>query len=406
MNFYFDKPNELNLHVIPEIKQVRPRHQLESFYQKGNAKFITSKSYKEPGIYLIEVSKMAHQWTNGPFFNSFNIFKNLPIHVVSAVKANRLRIVILSIVEGNNFITESWDGFKALTNIIRKLGLPKNSVLVVSGDVFVANEYAQWCKENKEEPFIEFIGGSEGPYSLISNERIANSIARDCENPYSYSSLNRAHRPHRTEHLFAIAKRGILKKGLVSGGLFFETEGIGTNRYVQTSKQVWNSILKSYYPRTVDIADLATNNPANDINLFIYENALLSVVTETFFEETGLFVTEKTWKPISVGSPQLVLGQPYLISYLKSKFNINIKFPGINHLYDDTTDHVERFLMFHESLISWCSTPLRVKRKLSIMWDEQLIENRRILHSIDFKKVVVDDIIESTKLYFQTRLTT
>lgn len=404
MKFYFDRKNEVNLSHVDEIKNVRPYTQLENYYKKRQAEFVVSKDYNANGIYLVETSKLTHQWTNGPFDSAFSLINNIPYITRVGIQTGVLRLVILSIVEGDSFVKHNWDGFRALTDQVKGARFPKFSVLVVSGNVKVQEEYAKWCKDNNEQPYIEFIGGCEGPYATEVHrdwqDRIANSKARDQHDPYMFSSLNRAHRPHRTEHLFAIARLGLLNKGLVSGGMYFKQHGVGSPKYIETSPDTWRKFLLHNYPRTVDVDNLRELNPANDINLSIYENAILSIVTETFFEETGLFITEKTWKPISVGSPQMVLAQRGLATYINKKFGINIILPGLDQRYDTARDPTERFLLFHESLEAWCKMPFVLKHKLSVIWDEQLMRNQQILKDTDFKEVIVKDIIRSTNDYF------
>lgn len=403
MKFYFDSNSELNLCNISEIKEIRPLKQLKEFFEVNNAEFAYTTEYQTPGIYLIEVSKLSHQWSGGPFLNSFNTIEHIPAHVIAAAKQKKIRIVILSVVEGNAYVKEYWDGFRALTDSIKLKELPQFSVLVVSANVKADAEYKDWCESNNEVPYIEFIAGSEGPYSLPKKDnRTANMVARDNEAAYAYSSLNRAHRPHRTEHLFVLANKGLLSKGLVSGGTFFNMHGYGEAKYIDVDSNIWNKILSENYPKSIDVnsLELISNNPANTINTDIYNNSLLSVVTETFFEEPGLFITEKTFKPITVGSPQISLSQPYLIEYMKFKFDINLKFPMLDQEYDRITDPVKRFRKFHLALATWCNWPIKIKQKCSIMWDEQLLKNRDIIYNTNFKKIITDDIIKSTQNYF------
>lgn len=403
MIFYFDRKDQVNLSHIPEINEVRPYKQIEQFYKKRNAEFVVSKDYQQSGIYLVETSKLTHQWTNGNYDSSFSIIENLRYPTRIGIQTGVIRLVIISTVEGDSFINkDGWDGFRALTDQAKAVNLPKFSILVISGNLKVEQEYAEWCRTNNEEPYIEFIGACDGPWSLPDNERICNSLAREKADPYMFSSLNRAERPHRTEHLYAIARRVLLPKGLVSGGVGWNmNSNLGRPKYLKdVASSKWRTVLLKNYPKYVDIKNLNENNPANDINMFIYENSMLAVVTETFFDEPGLFITEKTWKPITVGSPQLVLGQPGLITYLLDNFNINIKFPGLDQRYDLATDPTERFILFHEALEQWCKLPFAAKHKLSILWDEQLLNNQKIAKSIDFKELIVKKIIRSSYDYF------
>ena len=58
-------------------------------------------------------------------------------------------------------------------------------------------------------------------------------------------------------------------------------------------------------------------NQASDIEL--YSNSYYSLVTETHTSKNSLFITEKTYKPILMGHPFMIVGCPNTLSYLKNK---------------------------------------------------------------------------------------
>lgn len=397
MKFYFDD-QQLNLSHVPEVKEIRKFDQFQSYYNIGDAEFVYSTNYNEKGIYLIETSKLTHQWTgNTSFAHSFNLIAEIPDRVIEAVKNKKLRIVIISIVEGDNYVKPNNDGFEHLTNNIKKRALPPFSVLVMSGNVRAKEEYIKWCNEKKELPIIEFIGASEGPSNIPEKpDPICSIIAQSRQNPYAFSSLNRAKRNHRSDHLYILASTGILDHGLVSGVEFNKIP-----MFIKDNND-WKKVLSEHYPRTVDInaLELKNVNQANDINMNIYNNAMLSVVTETFFETPGLFFSEKIFKPVTIGSPQLTLTQNFAIKYMKEKFGINLNFIGLDTSFDTIEDHKERFTQFHRSLINWVKTPLSSRRKMLSAWEDQLKENMNIVRNTNFKKIIIDDICSATQTYF------
>ena len=403
MKFYFDQIETQNLSHVPQILEVREFKQFKRFYNIGNAEFSFTTDYTECGIYLIEVSKLTHQWTSkNEFDSSFDTLENIPIHVVDAVKNKKLRIVIISIVEGDNFVKEYWDSFNSLTTSMRNLGLPPLSVLIVSGNVNADVEYIQWCEDNDQTPIIEFIGGTEGPDSLYDNNVISAKNAHQLSHPFLYSSLNRAHRHSRTEHLYVLAKENILDKGLVSGGIHFN-EHIHLPKFQRVDLDEWNSTLVNNYPRSIDVdaETLRIQNQAHNVNFSIYNNSLLSVVTETYFEEPGLYFSEKTFRPIITGSPQIILGQPNALKYLKSKFNINLYFKGIDTNFDRIPDAKSRFKRFHRSLMQWITLDSLQRKTIYENLFGQLEQNLNTIRNTNFKKIIVDDIIKSTKNYFK-----
>ena len=403
MKFYFDNQNEVNLHTFQDIKEIRPLQQLKDYYNTGDAEFVHSTEYSEIGIYLIEVSKFTHQWTGNNIWNhSFSTLENIPQHVLASVKNNKIRIVILSIVEGDHFVKDRWDAFSALTNSVKALGIPPSGLLIVTGNVKSNLEYQRWCVTHGEEQLIEFIGGTEGIDTYRTADSISAKHANSFKNHYLYSSLNRAHRQSRTEHLYMLAKENILNVGLVSGGVHFD-QNIHFPKFLKVNMLEWVSLLNAHYPRSVDIdpATLKINNQANNVNFDIYKQALLSVVTETYFEEPGLYFSEKTFKPILAGSPQLILGQPAALDYLKNKFNINLYFNGIDTSFDNIDDPADRFVQFHNALLNWIKLDNNRRKKIYENLFGQLEENLNTIRNTNFKKIIVNDIINSSVEYFK-----
>jgi len=401
MKFYFDLLEKQNLTSIPEVAEVRQFRQFKQFYNVGETEFVYTTDYTEPGIYLVEVSKLTHQWTGkNKFDSSFDTLGNIPDHVLTAVRNKQIRIAIISIVEGDNFTKEYWDAFLSLNNAMKLLNIPPMGVLIISGNVRADAEYKKWCKAHKEQPLIEFIGGTEGLDVIYDLDNICAKTAVDA--PFLYNSLNRAHRQSRTEHLYFLAKENILDKGLVSGGAHFNEQEIHMPRFLNVDTQEWISVLKNNYPRTIDVDSekLKNTNQANVINLNIYKNSMMSVVSETFFSEPGLYFSEKTFKPISVGSPQMNLSQPYAMQYLKDKFNIDLFFHGIDTSYDIIVSPIERFNVFHKSLLSWIML-VETERKVFINLFDQLEQNFNTIKKTNFKQIIIEDIIRSTVEYFQ-----
>jgi len=402
MKFYFDNFETQNLSNVPQISEIRNFRQFKYFYNVDPAEFVYTTDYNEPGVYLIEVSKLTHQWTGKNMYDaSFDTLENIPIHVLDAVKNKKIRIVIISIVEGDTFLKEYWDGFSALTNSMKSLNLPPMSVLVVAGNVNANAEYRKWCKRKSEKPIIEFIGGTEGLDTIYNLDEICAKNA--VESKFLYSSLNRAHRQSRTEHLYFLAKENILNDGLVSGGVHFNDQEIHKPKFLKADINEWEILLKNNYPREIDVAaeTLKNENQAGTINFKIYRDAMLSVVTETYFHEPGLYFSEKTFKPISAGSPQINLSQPFAMKYLKDKFNIDLYFNSIDTTFDSIESHSDRFREFHEALLNWVLQDENTRKKIFINLFDQIEQNLNTIKKINFKKIIVDDIVKSTTEYFK-----
>lgn len=389
---YFDKDNEVNLSHLEHIKSVRTATELKKRLKQFE--FSYSRQYDRPGIYFVEVSKIPELWCAKTFPNSFNLFLNIPSHVILAAKNKKLRIIILSIVEGDNFTTETFDGFFHLHGTVRLLGLPKNSVCIVSGNLNANRQYIEWCLANSKEPCIEFLEGVEWDGKESNQIEIPIQI-KDYSLPFN--SLNRAHRNHRSEHLYFLAENKL--QGLVSGGSWFHT-GIPQPVYQTVNFEHYKNILMSNYPKHIDVNDLINNVPNLINNLEIYENSQLSVVTESHFnQDGGLFITEKTFRPILLGHPFMILGQHGLLSKLR-EWGFQTKFEGLDQTYDEIKDAKERFLSFHQSLRTWCTTDPEIRRTMTYKWNNVIKHNFIHYKRINFKDRMFDNVIASTEKYF------
>ena len=393
---YFDSDTEVNLSHIADIKQVRSVVELKNRLSVSDFEFAHSTEYSQPGLYVIEVSKIPELWCAKTFPKSFNLLLNIPSRVIKAAKAKKIRIFILSIVEGDNFTSDIFDGFEHLHNTVCLLGLPKYSVIIVSGNLNASQQYTEWCEQHSKEEYIEFQEGIEWDGKMSHPPDDAVKIADYC---LPFNSLNRAHRNHRTEHLYFLAENKLT--GLVSGGAWFATHPIDPPTYQTVDYNHYKTVLTANYPKTVDIQDLINQVPNLINNLEIYERSQLTVVTESHFDQTGgMFITEKTFRPLLVGHPFMILGQKGTLEKLRS-WGFQTDFDGIDQSYDLIEDDSERFLQFHRSLRTWCLLDAEIRRTAIYKWDNIIQHNFQNYKKSNFKKTMFDNVILTTEQYFK-----
>jgi hypothetical protein len=389
---YFDSIDSVNLSHLSDIKEVRSLLELKT--RLINFEFLHTTDYTKPGLYIIEVSKVPTMWCAKTSSNSFNLLLNISNRVIKAVKARMLRIVILSIVEGDNFTSNNFDGFAHLHNTVQLLRLPKKSVAIVSGNLNAAMQYSQWCRTHNKQELIEFLEGVEWD-GKESRPPEAPVVIKDYCLPFN--SLNRAHRNHRSEHLYFLAEHKL--QGLISGGAWFATHIIDAPVYQTVEHNHYNAVLKTNYPKTVDVPDLVNQVPNLINNLEIYENSQLTVVTESHFDQTGgLFITEKTFRPLLVGHPFMILGQKGTLEKLRSW---GFKTDFLDTSYDLIDNNKLRFIKFHEILLEWYNTPPEEKKSLLQKWKNTINHNFNHYKNINFKKSMFDCAVASSEQYFK-----
>lgn len=374
MKLQFIRPDRLNLDHIPEIKEVRPFKQFIQRYKTPKLGVGFGKPSTE-SIFPIEVSKLSHQWTgDAGMQDSFNTLLNIPMEVIHLVQQRKCRIAIISIVEGDSYIGENWNSFKALHHDMEQRKLPNDSVIIVSGNLRLNEEYQQWCKNANVYPKLEIQGGIEWDAKTAYKEDnfVIDNILRNWSELAKFNSLNRTDRPHRRRHIDWLEKQKFTHDNLVSG-----------------------------YGYKVDV-DNTVGGLGNVTNRDIYNASQLSVVTETFFEEPGLFITEKTFRSIAIGHPCMVLGQHGILDYFDSK-GINLRLPGLNTDYDSVQDPTVRFNLFHDTLQYWVHLEHTERYNLLKSWQSILKKNAQVYNSIDFKQEITRNIVQSTEEYFLTK---
>lgn len=91
-----------------------------------------------------------------------------------------------------------------------------------------------------------------------------------------------------------------------------------------------------HLPLTADRYSPAVNNPWNIVPWDLVNRTFLWVVTETLFEGSGIsrcYFTEKTYKPMSLFMPFLLVAQPYSLHNLRSE-----GFRTFNKYWDESYD--------------------------------------------------------------------
>ena len=400
---YFDS-DEVNLSHVDEIRGVRPLSQLKDRLSNSNFEFVQSTDY-EQGVYVIEVSKHLPHWAGySTVPSSKNILLEIPDHVIRAVRERKLRIVILAIIEGDHYISEHFNGYKHLTHTAQLLDLPTDSILIVSGNLKAGELYRQWCEDNHQLRCIEFVEGIEWDgkntgWQIPTKPLINYSL--QMANVKDFNSLNRAHRQHRSDHLYFLAKHNLLGN-IISGGAYFNEDNL---QPVYVTDSLYKDVLLNNYPRTVDLTveDLKVpkeTHPSLSSNFSTYTNSLLTVVTESHYEEAGLFITEKTMRPLALGHPFIVLGQPYLHKKLNE---LGFKTDFMNP-YDSILNNYSRFDVFHNTLLEWKKMPYERKTAIIGQWYNDIEHNFDLYKTLNFKKIMFDTVIDSTKRYFSSGL--
>lgn len=141
-----------------------------------------------------------------------------------------------------------------------------------------------------------------------------------------YINLNRVARLHRCQLMDAIINNDLFSCGYNTWGNW--PHSLEQHLFHNPDSK----ILEQKYD-ILDVEDIAQANPTFLIPEEFCKKTFMYLTTETDFNSNILFVSEKTYKPISIGMPFMTLGSPGTLSFLQDKGYITFS-RWINENYD------------------------------------------------------------------------
>jgi hypothetical protein len=409
---YFDDETKANLSEHSCNDNNEPwltfcNHNIIDKLQNNGFEIANINNYQGHGIYLVSVREDAQFWAGCTEKTKKHILNLIPKKVINLARQRKIIIVIDNSSEGRQFNLRKELAFNNTHSAMRMLDLPKHTVLVVNSNKKFFNEYDNWKVQYGKSEKIAHSYMINGFYYF--DDRIPNrSLIEDAIlNPDSkdFNSLNRTVRHHRVDHLYMIIKNKWHKNNLVSGSYYDSFDNRNTlNSYILNVNTIkYQAVLSKNCPLHADGNWIQKNPDISDKHIFnhdLYKNSLLSVVTETAFSEEGLFITEKSFKPIVAGHPFMILGQPFILEEL-NKMGYQTDFYGIDQSYDTIINTRDRFIAFHDSLKKWIDTPRHLKLQFLEKSLPLINHNRLIFMQSDYENDGFKSMLSTVKEIFQ-----
>lgn len=277
-------------------------------------------------IYIINIYNMSF------FRDNYDIgFKCVSEKYLEDVRNGKCKILLFLTYEGYSG-SKGNDDFEIIEKWRKESNLPPFSVYYACGNLL--------CKEivrNKElhinvEPILDFEAWNRFSYNKI--------VEYDpIDNRNLFLMYNRNPRPHRVRFLIELLKNNIFNRGFVSLG---DVNMYNPEIYLtpEEDKNHFN-FLKDNSPIHIESAPNLNYNLACNITTEDYDKTFISVISETLTYEDTLFISEKTWKPIMVGHPFIILGNKGTLKFLKS-IGYRTFDKWFNEDYDDDNDETIR----------------------------------------------------------------
>ena len=284
-----------------------------------------------------------------PEFQFFSMPESveIPKKVIADIKRGKCKILLANVLEGFAY-EKYYDPF--IKGVIAKYDILQESHFVILSANMGKSATAKTVYYNGWESMAIHtynVGWLQDGYDSVDREK-----------DYTYICLNRRPHAHRLAmflELYEHTSGGILTQWPNSGGPYMVRESSKKAKVLfrQTAKLFdkhnLEQLLPVTYPGDVD-ADAENPICETGVQADKYLNSYIHFVSETFFDGSGLFFSEKTFKPILYFQPWVMIGQHHSVKALR-EMGYDVFDDQIDHSYDEEKDHEKRFYMVRDEMI-------------------------------------------------------
>jgi hypothetical protein len=321
-------------------------------YVINNSNFTKSFNYEitsDSNIFLLECRESLRDFYKKDK-NGKTLLDELPIEFIETIKQNKTKILLASIAEATEIVSDFFDN---LLKELNRFGLDERHLILLDSNqnfldvntkfkIFTTLHFIIICNfQPNELNDLNYIS------DIPSIDEVINLTHRNKH----FLCLNRnSQRPHRYYLSLFFEKHNLYEKSLFSLLMNLHTNNFEKLKHLEQYKP---SVL-SKIPIELDTQNRLKSIEGFHVgNTFFKEHYLDSyfhIVTETCFSEGQIFFTEKILKPIMCLQPFLVLSSP---NYLKKLKGLGFKtFDSIwDESYDEIVDNEERLLKIFDLIL-------------------------------------------------------
>jgi len=185
-----------------------------------------------------------------------------------------------------------------------------------------------------------------------------------------FLSFNGVPKTHRIVLLDFIISNNLLEKFDISFNSFFWNEELNLDGLSEYNIEKFDT---SILPLHLDLLE-STSYTSTILNLSLYFNSYIDVVSCSSYEQEGVYIDEKTYKSFACMKPFILVGQYGALKKLR-ELGFKTFSPWIDESYDDEKDYVKRMNLIGKEIKRISKLSLEEIDKLYLDMDLVLMHN-------------------------------
>jgi hypothetical protein len=364
-------------------------------------------TYKLPnGIFLYELN-----WTNFHYRDKFHNFHSSD----GFFDDNQINAEVLNRVRNKTayfLVTLFYEGYmddeflNHLSDYFISKGLPLTQVIYLTNCYNGKEVYKDYCKRNHKLPEIQM---EYFPVFRIDKCNVRQAMTESVVSKYkpgprkkTFLCFNRRYNDHRLMLYLAIVQRGLIDQSYYS---MDKTQPEADRSFVENCKYLLSRFsdmgLVSEDVLAADkLLPLVLDNPnfsrypmehCVDPVKHLYDNSLVNIITETYFFNKIIHITEKTYKPIAFMQPFIMVAAAGSLNHIK-----DMGFKTFEDFWDETydleVDDKKRFTMIVsliETIAKWTE-----EEKTQFTFKVKDIVDYNVAHLNTMQDIEIDNLIE------------
>jgi hypothetical protein len=307
---------------------------------------------------------------NGRAFEVFNINSLIPADIMIKIKNDDETFL---------YISNSHEAFLDIVqplyeSLVIKEKIPAGKIIIASEAADLYIEVKNYADANNLEYFnvhwVTVFQANVSIHTKLYNLRPLQTLDENRTYHKRFLNFNRRWRLHRPALVALLKATNLLDKGFVSLGEtddgrnwtkiypWLKQHNSPNSELLSLLESVENEML-NLPPLYLDTQDLKMNQALmNMATAYLYNESLISVVTETTFYTDGgfnpaRFLSEKTFKPVGHGHPFIMVSTPKSLELFRD-LGYKSFHPYIDESYDSELDDYERMLKIVKEIKRIC----------------------------------------------------